>query len=231
MIRDILAQSSVWGSAVTLLCWLLFTRLQKKTGIAAANPLLLSAIAIGALLLSCGIPAEQYESTASPLTWLLLPATVCLAVPLHEQWALFRRNWLPILSGIACGSLASLLLIAAIAKAFGLESAYAVSLLPKSVTTAIGADISRELGGIPSLTIGVIVLTGIAGNMLAPALCRLLRLRSPIARGVAIGTCSHAIGTSRALEMGQAEGSMSGVSLAIAGILTAVLCPFVARLF
>ena len=231
MIREMLAQSSVWGCAVTLLCWLLFTRLQKKTGIALANPLLLSAVVIAALLLLADIPVEQYESTSSMLSWLLLPATVCLAVPLHEQWALFRKNRLPILAGITCGSMASLLLIIVIAKAFALDRAYAVSLLPKSVTTAIGADISRELGGIPSLTIGAIVLTGITGNMLAPALCRLLRLRSPIARGVAIGTCSHAIGTSRALEMGQAEGSMSSVSLAIAGILTALLCPLVARLF
>ena len=228
--NELLSGSAVWGCALTLLCYVLFSALARRTKLAFLNPLLLSAAAIIAFLSLGGLPYESYRETSSPLSFLLLPATVCLAVPLYQQRRKLKENALPILCGIAAGSIASLLSVALIAAAFGLERRYAVSLLPKSVTTAIGADISAELGGIPPLTIGVIVLTGIAGNMTAPLFCRLFRVQSPTARGVAIGTCSHAIVTSRALEMGETEGAMSGLSIAVAGILTAVLAPLVTGL-
>lgn len=137
---------------------------------------------------------------------------------------------LAILSGIAAGVITSVGSILLLSWLFRLHAACAVSLLPKSVTTAIGVDVSTELSGIPALTTSVIILTAIVGNLLAISLCRLLRITDPIARGIAIGTSSHAIGTSKALEMGHVEGAMSSLSIAVAGILTAILCPFAVHL-
>ena len=164
------------------------------------------------------------------LTYLLFPATVSLAIPLYEQWALLRKNLLAILAGIASGVVTSLGSILLLAWVFRLDAVSAVSLLPKSVTTAIGVDISAELGGIAALTTAVIVLTGIIGNLTAVGLCKVLRITNPIAKGIAIGTSSHAIGTSKALGIGEIEGAMSSLSIAVAGILTAMLCPFAVRL-
>ena len=164
------------------------------------------------------------------LTYLLFPATVSLAIPLYEQWALLRKNLLAILAGIASGVVTSLGSILLLAWLFQLDAVSAVSLLPKSVTTAIGVDISAELGGIAALTTAVIVLTGIIGNLTAVGLCKVLRITNPIAKGIAIGASSHAIGTSKALEIGEIEGAMSSLSIAVAGILTAMLCPFAVRL-
>lgn len=222
---DFLETSTVWGVMVTLAAFALGTLLHRKTKAAWCNPLLLGSIFVIVLLSLLKIPYPDYKQSASPITYLLFPATVSLAVPLYEQWELLKKNVFAIAAGIGAGvitSVASLLLIAWV---FQLDSASAVSLLPKSVTTAIGVDVAAELGGIPALTTAVIVLTGIGGNLMAVSLCRLLRITNPIAKGIAIGTSSHAIGTSKALEMGQIEGAMSSLSIAVAGVLTAILCP------
>lgn len=222
---DFLETSTVWGVMVTLAAFALGTLLHRKTKAAWCNPLLLGSIFVIVLLSLLKIPHPDYKQSASPITYLLFPATVSLAVPLYEQWELLKKNVFAIAAGIGAGvitSVASLLLIAWV---FQLDSASAVSLLPKSVTTAIGVDVAAELGGIPALTTAVIVLTGIGGNLMAVSLCRLLRITNPIAKGIAIGTSSHAIGTSKALEMGQIEGAMSSLSIAVAGVLTAILCP------
>ena len=164
------------------------------------------------------------------LTYLLFPATVSLAIPLYEQWAFLRKNIPAILAGIASGVVTSLGSILLLAWLFQLDAVSAVSLLPKSVTTAIGVDIAAEFGGMIALTTAVIVLTGMIGNLLAVSLCRFLHITNPIAKGIAIGASSHAIGTSKALEIGEIEGAMSSLSIAVAGILTAMLCPFAVRL-
>lgn len=227
---DFLEISSAWGVMVTLAAFALGTLLHRKTKAAWCNPLLLGSIFVVVLLSILKIPYPDYKQSASPITWLLFPATVSLAVPLYEQWELLKKNVLAIAAGIGAGvitSVASLLLIAWV---FRLDTAGAVSLLPKSVTTAIGVDVASELGGIPALTTAVIVLTGIAGNLMAVSLCRLLRITNPIAKGIAIGTSSHAIGTTKALEMGPIEGAMSSLSIAVAGVLTAILCPMAVNL-
>ena len=228
---EFLSNSATWGTVLTLACFALFDLLRRKVRAGWCNPLLLSTLAISALLLLCRVPYADYKATSSVLSWLLLPATVSLAVPLYEQWPLLRKNIAAILGGIAAGVLASLACLTMLALLFHMEPQYAVCFLPKSVTTAIGADISAELSGLPALTIVLIILTGIVGNLLAPVLCRVFHLNNAIARGIAIGTASHAIGTSRALEMGQAEGAMSSLSIAVAGVLTALLCPVVAWAF
>ena len=227
---ELLRDSSVWGAVLTAGCFCLFFLLQKKVRKPWCNPLLFSSMTISVLLLTGGIPYAQYRDTSSVLSWLLLPATVSLAVPLYEQWKLLKQNWPAVFCGIFAGVVTSLACAVVLAKLFSLPADVAVSFLPKSVTTAIGADISEELGGIPALSIVLIILTGIAGNMMAPFLCRVFRLRHAVSRGIATGTCSHAIGTARAMEMGEAEGAMSGLAIAAAGIMTAVLVPLAARL-
>lgn len=226
---ELLIPFSTWGAVLTIAAFGLFSLIQKKTK-SWLNPLLLSAVLIGALLLIGRIPYSQYKSSTSAISYLLLPATVSLAIPLYEQWPLLKKHWLAILCGIGAGAVTSLLCAILLSRAFQMDRALAVTFLPKSVTTAIGMDVAAELGGIPSLSIVLIVLTGITGNIAAPALCRLLGLKSAIARGIATGTASHAIGTAKAMEMGEVEGAMSGLSIAVAGVLTAFLAPLAAAL-
>lgn len=227
---DFVDSSTVWGVAATLGVFALGTVAHKKTKAAWCNPLLLGSIFLILFLRMMKIPYPDYKESTSVLTYLLFPATVSLAIPLYEQWELLRKNILAILAGIVSGTVTSLGSILLLARAFRLDAVSAVSLLPKSVTTAIGVDISAEYGGIVALTTAVIVLTGIAGNLLAVSLCKFFRITNPIAKGIAIGTSSHAIGTSKAMEIGEIEGAMSSLSIAVAGILTAVLCPVAVNL-
>ena len=219
----------VWGVALTLGAFALGTWLNKKTGQAIFNPLLLGSIFIIVLLSLLEIPLAEYKKSVSPLSFLLLPATVSLAVPLYEQWMVLKKNALAVLCGILAGSLTSMLVIAAMGWALKLEPALITSLMPKSVTTAIGAEVAQELGGISSLAGALIVLTGIMGNLSAAAMCRICKLREPVARGVAIGTAAHAVGTAKALQMGRIEGAVSSLSIAVAGVLTAAVCPILAN--
>lgn len=227
---DFLNTSAVWGTALTLAAFALGTFLHRKANAAWCNPLLWGSIFVIIVLSVLKIPYSDYKGSSTALTYLLFPATVSLAVPLYEQWELLKKNVLAIVAGIAAGVVASIGSVLLLAWLFRLDATSAVSLLPKSVTTAIGVDVSTELGGIPALTTAVIILTGIVGNLLAVSLCKLLRITNPIARGVAIGTSAHAIGTSKALEIGQIEGAMSSLSIAAAGVLTAILCPAVVNL-
>ena len=196
------------------------TWLKKKTGLAFLNPLLVSiAGGVGALLL-LRVDSTSFARAAQPLSWLLTPATVCLAIPLYRQVRLVRKYALSLLAGIAAGVAASILFVLVIALIFEMDHAGYVTLLPKSITTAIGMVVSREQGGVENITVAVIVLTGVFGNLMASPLCRLFRLTDPVARGVAIGTSSHAIGTARAMEMDDVTGAVSGLSIAVSGVLT-----------
>ena len=215
----------VWGVTLTLGAFALGTWLNKKTGQAIFNPLLLGSIFVIIFLALTKIPFGAYQESVGFLRYLLLPATVSLAVPLYEQWLPMKKNAAAVLCGIAAGAFTSVVCVVAMAWILKLDPVLAASLMPKSVTTAIGAEVAQELGGISSLAGGVIVLTGITGNLSASALCRICKLHDPIARGVAIGTGSHAVGTARALQMGRLEGAVSSLSIAVAGILTAVICP------
>lgn len=227
---ELLTQGAVWGVLLTLGAFALGAFLQKKTRRVWFSPLLLGSLFVILFLQLCKIPYPDYQASAQPVSYLLLPATVSLAVPLYEQWEALRKNAAAILSGIAAGVLVSLGAILVLAWAFHMDRAAAASLLPKSVTTAIGTDVSGEVGGIPALTTAVIILTGIFGNLAAGTVCRWFRITDPVAKGVGIGSAAHAIGTARALEMGPVEGAMSSLSIAVAGILTALLCPLAVNL-
>ena len=226
--NEFLTSSSVWGVLVTIGAYGIGMTIQKKAKAPWCNPLLMGSILVIVMLSVLRIPYAEYKSSASPLTYLLLPATVSLAIPLYEQWEMLEKNWAAILAGITAGVMTSIASVALICVFFHLQTAETVSLLPKSVTTAIGVDIASELGGIPALTTSVIILTGIIGNLAAVGICRLFRITDPVAKGIAIGTSSHAIGTAKALEMGEVEGAMSSLSIAVAGVMTAVLCPIAA---
>ena len=220
---------SVWSVAVTLGAFALGSWINKKTGQAICNPLLLGSIFVIIFLSLVQIPFAEYKQNVNFISYLLLPATVSLAVPLYEQWLVLKKNALAVLCGITAGSITSMVCVIAMSWLLKLDPVLSASLMPKSVTTAIGAEVAQELGGIGSLAGGVIVLTGIVGNLSAVALCRICRLRDPVARGVAIGTGSHAVGTAKALQMGRVEGAVSSVSIAVAGVLTAVICPILAK--
>ncbi len=230
MLNTFLAGSAVWGVLLTLAAFALGSWINRKTGKAFLNPLLLGSIFVIVFLSVLDIPYPDYKASAAPINYLLLPATISLAIPLYEKWELLKKNTAAILTGIAVGTVVSLCSAWLLAVLLHLTNEQYVTLLPKSVTTAISMDISAELGGIVALTGAVVILTGIAGNLLAESVCKWFHITDPIAKGVGIGTSAHAVGTSRALQMGEVEGAMSGLSIAVAGILTAVLCPLFAGL-
>ena len=225
---EFLSTSSAWGCVLSLAAFAAGSFIHKKTKQAWCNPLLIGSIIVICVLSALRIPYAQYKQSTQPVSFLLLPATVSLGVPLYESWEVLKKNWLAILAGIAAGTLTSLCSITLMALCLNMTKAQYATLLPKSVTTAIGMDVASLLGGMAPLASGVIILTGIVGNLLAVWVCRTFKITSPMARGVGIGTASHAIGTAKALEMGKTEGAMSSLSIAVAGVLTAVLAPLFA---
>ena len=198
---------------------------RKKTGSALFNPLLIATLVSIAILLLIGMEPQVYIAGNAGISWLLTPATVCLAVPLYEQLKVLKGHLAAIFTGIFAGALTSLVCVLVMCKLFGLDQVLTVSMLPKSVTTAIGLVLSEGAGGMAPLTAAAIMITGILGNLTGAGLCKLLRITEPIAQGVGFGTASHAIGTARANELDPLAGAVSGLGLAVAGILTAVLFP------
>ena len=198
---------------------------QKKTRSALCNPLLIaSVLSIGVLLLF-HIDPKVYQAGTAGISWLLTPATVCLAVPLYEQLKVLKSHLAAILTGIAAGVFTSLVSIFLLCRVFSLDNVITLSMLPKSITTAIGLALTESGGGIPALTSAAIIITGILGNLTGSFLCKLLKITDPIAQGVGFGTAAHVIGTSRASEIDPLAGAVSSLSLAVAGILTALVFP------
>lgn len=200
---------------------------QKKTKSALCNPILIAAILVIAVLLLTGIKPEDYQAASAGLNWLLTPATVCLALPLYRQFKLLKKNLPAIAAGIAAGTATSLLVILLLCSLLGLDRQLTVSLLPKSITTAMGIVLSEQNGGIAALTSVVIIITGILGSLTGSFLCKILKLTDPVSQGVAFGTASHVIGTSRATEIDPLAGAVSSLSLAVSGVLTAVVFPLI----
>lgn len=198
--------------------------------LAIFNPLLISIAAVIVCLLAFNIDYDSYNAGAKYISYLLTPATVCLAVPLYEQVELLKKNAKAIFAGILSGVLTSILCVLAGCAIFGLSHEQYVTLLPKSITTAIGMGVSEEAGGIVTITVVCIIITGIFGNIIADLLFQILKIREPIARGLALGTSAHAIGTAKALELGEVEGAMSSLSIAVAGLMTVIVVPLVSGL-
>ena len=203
---------------------------QKKTKSAICNPLLIAVVLCIGVLLLTGFEPQVYQSGTSYISWLLTPATVCLALPLYEHVKILRSNLRAILIGIAAGTVSSLVCIFVLCKLFRLDDILTVSMFSKSITTAIALELTKQGGGIPSLTSAAIVISGILGNLSGSVFCKLLRITDPVAQGVGFGTASHAIGTARANEVHPITGAASSLSLVVAGILTAILFPIMLTL-
>ena len=219
---EMLSSSVFFGVMISILAYEFGVLLKKKTKLAICNPLLIAIVAVIVLLALLDVDYASYKSSANLLSYLLTPATVCLAIPLYEQISLLKSNLKAIMAGIISGVITSLACILVMCLIFGLDHEMYVTLLPKSITTAIGMGVSEELGGIATITVAVIIITGIIGNVIGEYVCRLFKIQEPVAKGIAVGTSSHAIGTARAMEMGEVVGAMSSLSIAVAGLLTVV---------
>ena len=221
--------SVYFGVFITLVTYALGLLLKKKFKIALFNPILISVALIMLFLVIFDIDYEAYYDGAKYISYLLTPATVCLAIPLYEQFQLLKKNSLAIILGILSGTLTSLAGVFIFAFFFKMDHASYVTLLPKSITTAIGMGVSEELGGYVALTVAVIIITGLIGNMFAEVFCKLCRISDPVAKGVAIGTSAHALGTAKALEIGEIEGAISSLSIVVSGLMTVVLASIFAQ--
>ena len=228
--NEFLSQLPMFSLVLTLGAYQIGLFFQKKWKSPLCNPLLISVALIVAVLLVTGLSVEQYQVDMKIFSWLITPATVALAVPLYEQLQKLKKNLPAILAGVAAGAIAALASVFALCAVFSLDKQTTVSLLPKSITTAIGMVISGQNGGIEALTSLVIAFTGIVGCITGPMLCKLLKLEHPVAQGVAFGISSHVIGTAKASELGSIQGAVSSLSLAVAGILTAILFPLIVSL-
>lgn len=220
--NDLFLNSAMAGVTLSLVVYMLGCWLKKRTGLALFNPLLLSIIVTILVLIVGKVDYDTYNEGAKYLSWFLTPATVSLAIPLYEQLTLLRKNFKAVMAGIVAGVLSSLVAILVMSVLLGLSHTEYVTLLPKSITTAIGMGVAEELDGYVTITVAAIVTTGVLGNILAEPVLRLFRITEPIAKGVALGSSAHAIGTAKAMELGDIEGAMSSLSIAVAGLLTVI---------
>jgi len=223
---DTFTSTPFFGLAISVLCWYFAGWLQRKTKLLVCNPVLVTALLVIAVLLMFDIPLDNYNAGGSIIKLMLGPATAVLALNIYQQRTVLKKHFLPVVLGCFAGSLVSILFVLLLCKLFQADAALSASMLPKSVTTAIALGISENAGGIPGLTAAAVVITGVEGAMLAPLFAKVFHITDPVAEGVAIGSCSHAIGTSKAMEIGALQGAMSSIAICVCGIMTSVLVMF-----
>ncbi|WP_347712079.1 LrgB family protein [uncultured Fretibacterium sp.] len=221
----LIESSDYFWLGLTLSAYLLGLVLNRRLKNPLINPLLVGIIFLTAILYRLGADTSRYDEAVRPLVLLMTPATICLAVPLYRQLPLLRKHAGAVLAGILLGVIANALCLLVLGWFFGLSRVQFATLLPKSITTAIGIGLSKELGGISDITVAAIVVSGILGNVMASKICSLLGIEDPLAVGLSIGTASHALGTVRALEIGEVEGAMSGLAIVVTGLLTVLVAP------
>ena len=219
---ELLENSLYAGMFISLASYAVGMWLRKKTGLSFLNPLLVSIVLVILFLSLTGLSYQSYARGAESISFLLTPATICLAVPLYQQINLLKKHWKAVVAGIVSGVVSSLVCILLLALLFRFDHKTYVTFLPKSITTAIGMGVADELGGYVSLAVVVIIITGVIGNVLAEAVLKLFRIEEPIAKGIAIGSSSHAVGTAKAMEIGSVEGAMSSLSIVVCGLLTVI---------
>ncbi|WP_297575402.1 LrgB family protein [uncultured Campylobacter sp.] len=220
--KELLLHSSFFAVFLSLFCYQIGLIIKKRVKFAIFNPLLISIVLVIVVLIVLKIPYENYKQNSTYISYFLTPVTVCLAVPLYEQLDLLKHNYQAIFAGLIGGVIAGLGSVLLLSLLFGLNHELYVTLLPKSVTTAIGIGISEQLGGVVTISVAVIVATGILGGIMAESLFKIFRINKPIAKGIAIGCASHAIGTAKAIELGDVEGAMSSLAIAVTGLFTVV---------
>ncbi|MCI6569327.1 MAG: LrgB family protein [Dysosmobacter sp.] len=222
-----LTGSVYFGAGLSIIAYWIGVKIQKKTGLVVCNSLLIAGLLIVAVLKLTGISYEDYNQGGSIITLFLAPATACLAVTIYSKIDLLKKYWLPVAAGCLAGTLVSMGSILLMCRLFGLDHEMTMSLLPKSVTTPIATAVAGGHGGIVSIAVAAVIFTGILGNLTAPLLIRLFRVKEPLAVGLGLGACSHAIGTAKALELGETQGAMSGLAMGLCGLLTAVVALFI----
>ncbi|MDP4178383.1 MAG: LrgB family protein [Bacillota bacterium] len=222
--KDIL-NSQVFGVLISLIAYEIGVLLMKKFKLSVFNPLLVAIIILITFLSVFHIKYDDYNNGGQIISFFLAPATIALAVPFYKNFSLFKKNAVPILAGIICGSISGILCIIILSKLFGLSDILTKSLIPKSITTPIGMCLSKQLGGIPSITVFAIIITGILGSIIGPLLYKIFKMNDKVALGIALGSASHAVGTAKAMEIGEVEGAMSSITIVITGIVTVLLAP------
>mgnify|MGYP000417133920 FL=1 len=220
--KDLTAQP-YFGVMLTVVAYWLGMKVQKKTRLAICNGMLLAVLLVIAVLLVFHIPYESYWQGGELINLFLGPATACMAVTVYSQRKLLARHWLPVLVGCVVGVVTAMGSILVLCRLLGLDRAMTMSLLPKSVTMPIATVVAQGHGGTVAVTVAAVVVTGMLGNLCAPLLVKLFRVKDPMAVGLGIGACSHAMGTAKALELGETDGAMSGLAIGLCGILTTVL--------
>ncbi len=228
---EIIGNAAYFGVTVSLAGYAVGLWVKKKVNKPFANPLLIAILLVMASLLLLRVDYDIYNESAKYLSYLLTPATVCLAIPLYQQLTLLKKHWKAVVGGLTAGAASSLVSVWGLSALFRLTHEQYVSLLPKSITTAIGMGLSEELGGIVTLTVASIILTGVLGAVIGEAVCRLFRIRDRVAVGLAFGASAHAVGTSRALEIGEVEGAMSSLAIAVSGLITVAVASFFVGLY
>ncbi len=223
---DTLLSSPFFGLTLTAAAWCFGCWVQKKTGMLLCNPLLIAVALIIAVLSVFRIPYETYSAGGNFIHLMLGPVTAVLALNIYNQRAILRENFLPVLAGCLVGSLTSLASVLALCKLFHVDEALTASLMPKSVTTAIAMGIAESHGGVAGIAAAAVMVAGITGAVFAPLFAKLFHITEPVAEGLAIGACSHALGTTRALEIGPVQGAMSSIAICVCGILTSILALF-----
>lgn len=220
-----------FGVVLTLLSYFLGIYIHKKTKLIIMNPLLIAILFVIIILLSFNIEYEIYNSSAKYISYFLTPATISLAIPLYKQIHLLKKNIKAIILGILSGVLSSLTSVLAFSYLFMFTHEEYVTFLPKSITTAIGMGVVEELGGYVSIAVASIIITGIIGNIFAVKILSLARVHHPISKGLAIGCASHAIGTTKAMEIGEVEGAMSSLAIVVSGLITVIGASLFSMLF
>lgn len=224
--RQFLMDSALFGVVLSLVAFQIGAYIRKKTGLSVLSPLVTATAIIIVFLVVTDIDYETYNESASVLRYFLTPATVCLAIPLYQKLQMLKDNFAAIIIGIVSGVFVSALSILVLCLVFDFDHKLYVTLLPKSVTTAIGISVSEELGGVVALTTAAIVIAGNVGGMFAEIIFKVFRIKEPISKGLALGTASHVMGTSKAMEIGETEGAMGSLAIAVAGIITVIVLPF-----
>ena len=223
---NLLLESPFFGIALSVIAYCIGMWIQRKVNSPLCNGLVIAALLVIGVLLLFDISYDAYFKGGTIIQMMLGPATTCMAVSIYAKWDLLKKNLIPVLAGCLAGAVTAVVSVWALCRLFGLDATMTISMLPKSVTTAIATAISETQGGVVSITAIAVIITGIGGNIAAPFLVKLFRLSDPLAIGLGLGTCSHAIGTAKAMEFGETEGAMAGLAMSLCGIITAVIAMF-----
>ena len=224
---EALYTSPYFGVALSVIAFGAGVRIQHKTKSPLCNPLIIAIVLIIGVLLVFKIPYDSYNKGGEIINMFLAPATACLAVSIFTKLSILKKYWLPIIVGCIAGSLASMASVYGMCRLFRLDQSLTMSMLPKSVTTPIAVSVAQAHGGVVPVTVVAVIFTGILGSIAAPLLIRIFKVSDSVAAGLAIGACSHAVGTSKAIEIGEVEGAMSGLAIGICGVVTVLFSMFI----